>query len=97
MSLRLSNMPGVVDWLRTLRDHGPQRRTEGRSGASARDHGLTDFWVRHIPTWRKMFLSTLKVKEARNREWYKTVDYGDGEEAITPQGRKALESFERQA
>ena len=95
MSLRLSNMPGVVDWLRELRDHGPRRRMEGRSGSSARDHGLTDFWVRHVPTGRKMFLSTLKAKEAGNYEWYKTVDYGDGEEAITPQGRKALETFEK--
>lgn len=95
MSLRLSNMPGVVEWLTLLRDHGPHRRQEGRSGASAREHGLTDFWVRHIPTGRSMFLSTLKRKEMGNREWYKTVDYCDGEEAITPQGRKALESFER--
>jgi hypothetical protein len=95
MPLRLSNMPGVVEWLTLLRDHGPHRRQEGRSGASARDHGLTDFWVRHIPSGRMMFLSTLKKKEASSREWYKAVDYGDGLEAITPEGRKALESFER--
>lgn len=95
MSLRLSNMPGVVEWLTLLRDHGPHRRQEGRSGASARDHGLTDFWVRHKPTGRMMFLSTLKAKEKGNVEWYLTVDYGDGEEAITKAGRKALEAFER--
>lgn len=95
MTLRLSNMPGVVEWLTTLRDHGPHRRQEGRSGASAREHKLTDFWVRHNRTGRMMFLNTLKAKEAGNVEWYLQVDYGDGEEAITPLGRKALEAFER--
>lgn len=94
MTLRLSNMPGVVEWLTTLRDDGPRRRHEGRSGASAREHGLTDFWVRHKPSRRMMFLATLKAKEANNLEWYLTVDYGDGEEAITPLGRKVLAAFE---
>jgi hypothetical protein len=94
--LRLSNMPGVVEWLRLLRDQGPHRRQEGRSGASAREHGLTDFWVRHTPTGRWMFLSTAKAKEAANLEWYRQIDYGEGLEAITPQGRKALETFERE-
>lgn len=96
MTLRLNNMPGVVEWLRVLRDTGPHRRMEGRSGHSARQYGLTDFWVRHIPSGRWMFLETLKTKAGDNKEWYRLVDYGDGLEAITPAGRKALETFEKQ-
>lgn len=93
--MRMHNMPGVVEWLRLLRDHGPQRREEGRSGASARHYGLTDYWVQHKGTHKWMFLATLKEKEKRNPRWYTLVDYGDWREAITPAGRKALETFER--
>ena len=91
--LRLSNMPGVVDWLIELRDNGPTKRHEGRSGASARSYGLTDYWVKHKGTGHWMFLESLKRKEAKNPRWYELVDYGEGLEQITPYGRKVLETY----
>ena len=93
--LRMHNMPGVVEWPKLLRVHDPQRRVEGRSGASARAYGLTDYWVRNKRTGKWMFLEKLKEQEKRRKRWYTLVDYGDWKEAITPAGKKALEEYER--
>lgn len=88
---RLDHMPGVVAWLRKLRDEGPQRRTEGRSGHSARKHGFTDFWVLDDRLGEPLFLSEV---DRSDPEWYKHIDYGQGEEMITDEGLRALKDFE---
>jgi hypothetical protein len=86
-------MPGVVAWLTLLRDEGPQKRHAGRAGASARRHGLTDFWIRYEPTGEWMFLSQARQIERARPGWYKRVDYGKGLEAITEKGRQVLDDF----
>lgn len=91
--LRLNNMPGVVAWLEHLRENGPSKRQEGRSGASARAWGLTDYWVRHKGLGKWMRLEQLKAREAGNPLWWQLVDYGDRREVLTPEGRRVLETF----
>lgn len=84
--------PGVMDWLRSLRANGPQRRASGRIGATAREQGLTDFWVLHKPTGELMLLGDLKRLEGSSLYWYQTIDYGNGEEYLTDAGHQALDN-----
>ena len=84
-------MPGVVAWLKQLRDHGPQRRVEGRSGHSARMHGFTDFWVYDKRLRGHVMLDLV---DRTDPEWWTHIDYGGGEETITDKGLQALQSLE---
>jgi hypothetical protein len=90
--IRLNHMPGVVAWLKLLRDEGPQRRLPGRAGASARRHGLTDYWVRYEPTGQWLFLKAARALDGRP-DYYKRIDYGPGLEALTDKGRQVLDDF----
>lgn len=82
----------VLEWLKVIRDEGPQLRPEGRVGSSARRLGWTDFQVRHKGTGQVMLLQDLRAMEPV--EYYRWVDYMDGREALTSEGLDAVKAYD---